>query len=551
LALVSHRTSTRFESRRALATAALLLLAAIAPLGAQAVLTIPPTSTAYERLDALASLGLLDGFIVGQRPISEARAAALYTSAAAKLSTLTPDHRQVAARLLADLRSEIRIAADTDGVTRPKPIRLIERLDAEVVHLDSPDRAVVGDGLGGISARINPLVSGANGRRYSSGWTTAFESLHELSLFDHVGLAVRPRVTSTRDTLGAQQWTAQLQAAYGTLRARNTVVEIGRDYVRFGSGIHGSVLVSDNAPALDMIRVGSVQPFILPGFLRALGPTAANLFVADLGKNQNHPHDQLIGYMVSFLPSPRFEWGVQVIDQMGGQGGPHSTFADRVADLTVLYDPLFLKKNDIAISNKLAGVDLTYRSPSNCFSVYGSGALDDADYRRWRSMFTQDAGYVLGASASCIAAPHAISVTTEFHSTGIRYYEHPQYSSGVTSNETLIGDELGPRAHAGLVRFDALQASGADITLDATVEVRSGNTYRIRNTDANYDNFGFALVSSRPPEQRQRAILQWSSPRKEGVRFSARAGAERVANFDFVPGTRFNSMAGVQLDYRF
>jgi hypothetical protein len=513
----------------------------------QAVLTIPPASVVYERIDALTTLGLLDGVLTGERPLSVSRVARLFREARDNLGRLSPERRRIAERLLRDVQREAHL--DATGAPDARQ-RLLESARLDLLYLDSPTRRVPSDSLGGIVATVNPLVANDDGRSWTNGWNVAVESVHELSLFDRVGLAVRPREAFFRDSLGRRQFAEGLEAAYTTLRLDNVVLEVGRDYVAFGQGVFAGLLVSDNAPALDMVRVANANPFRLPSFLRVFGPVSTDLFVADLGRDQNFPHAKLVGYSASMLPHPRLELGAEVLDNMGGDGAPGASFFGRVEDALVLPIPL-LRKPDLRISNKLAGLNFKYRSPGNCYSVYGNGALDDADYRRIKSTLTQDAGYLLGVSAACLNASRGLSAAVEFQTTGIRYFTHDQFTSGVTSNGTIIGDQLGPRAYGALARFTSLAADGSELTADFDAEIRSGNQFAYHFTDSNFDNFGFRLVASRPPEQRQRVVLGWSSAGEKNVRLTFRGGVERVKNFDFIAGTRVNALAGARVAYSF
>lgn len=508
------------------------------------MLTIPPTSVVYPRLDALASLGLLDAVAQGERPLTDARVAQLYAEASRNLSRLSPARRAYAERLLADVRSAAHLRADGT----PPTVQPLASLRLDALYLDSPARRVPGDSIGRIDATINPLVADDNGRSWRDGSNLALETLHQAALFDHIGVAIRPRFTFVRDTAGRQTVAGRLEAAYATLSAANVVLEVGRDYVGFEQGVTGGLLVSDDAPALDMVRVGSESPFRLPWILRAVGPMSGELFVADLGPHQNYPHAKLIGYALSFMPSKYVELGAEALDQTGGNGAPGASFFGRVEDAMVLPIPV-LRKPDLTFSNKLAGLNVKVRSPNDCLSVYVDGDLDDSDYRRLKSTFLQDGGYVLGASAACLDVRHGIGATAEFHSTGIRYYTHNQFSSGVTYDGDILGDQLGPRGYGGLIRLDAIAPRGGDLSVELAAEIRSGNEFAYRYSNADFANFRFKLIGSRPPEQRQRVTFKWTSAPLDDVRITARGGIERVRNFEFTPGRRFDGLAGVGVEY--
>src|SRR4051794_1151391 len=125
-----------------------LLAALPAALRAQASPPIDPLERVYRDIERLASLGLIDDLVVGQRPFSERRIARLLTEAQSNLARLTSPSAS-------EWASEV-IAADL-GRYSPHPARAFDRIDAEESLLDSPGRPAPSDASGFIDAQINPL----------------------------------------------------------------------------------------------------------------------------------------------------------------------------------------------------------------------------------------------------------------------------------------------------------------------------------------------------------------------------------------------------------
>ena len=272
----------------------------------------------------------------------------------------------------------------------------------------------------------------------------SIESMHTATLGSHVAVTFNPRATAVfPQAIGPQ---AELRVQSGSVNALfgNFSIEAGRDYAVFGQSPTGGLLLSDNAPALDMIRVSNDRPWVVPLVSRLLGPVRGSLFVADLGTDhQLHPHSKLIGYHAAALPSPHLEIGFEVIDAMGGNGGQPATFGDRVLDAIPVVDAL-RTGSDFQFSNKIAGVDLHWRMPAwRGFEFYAEGDADDVDGRNLSRSFLADAGYIFGTSFTCLAECGALGVRAEYHQTGIRYYTHLDYP--IASNGLLLGDPLGPR----------------------------------------------------------------------------------------------------------
>jgi hypothetical protein len=351
---------------------------------------------------------------------------------------------------------------------------------------------------------------------------------------------------------GGHRLTAE--ALYGQLALRNLLVEVGRDHLFYGQGMRASNSVSANAPALDMVKLASDLPFRLPWALRALGPTRASLFVADLGNRQNFPGAKLAGYKFSFAPSPRVEVGVSVIDQMGGRGAPTASFGERLLDLIPLVDPIFYGDRDLQFSNKLAGMDFRFRFPSaRGLEWYVDGMLDDFDHRRIRSSFWEDAGWITGLSLPRLTSDGRLQLGTEFQHTGLRYYQHNQFTTGVTLNSRIIGNALGAKANAGYARLSWDWGTTSSLSLDAAYERRSSDRYRVRVDDVEDKGWRFERIETRPKETRARVSVIWSaelSPTRPRV--LAELGYERVGNFAFVSGQeRNNVLARLGLERRF
>jgi hypothetical protein len=318
--------------------------------------------------------------------------------------------------------------------------------------------------------------------------------------------------------------------------------------------MRGSLSISDNAPGLDMVKLASDLPFRMPWFLRGLGPTRASFFIADLGERQNFPGAKLIGYKFSFLPSRRVEFGVSVSNQMGGRGSPAASFGDRLLDLVPIIDPLALGSRDIQISNKFAGMDVRVRFPAaRGLEWYVDGMLDDFDHRRVWSSFRDDAGWITGISLPRLTDDGRMQVTAEVQRTGIRYYQHGQFRSGVTFDNRIIGNALGSKANAGYARLTWDRGATSSISLDAAYERRSSDRYRVQVNDADESGWRFVRVESRPKETRARATVIWSGELPPArSRLLAEFGYERVGNFAFVRGEERNNLLGrVGVERRF
>jgi hypothetical protein len=183
--------------------------------------------------------------------------------------------------------------------------------------------------------------------------------------------------------------------------------------------------------------------------------------------------------------------------------------------------------------------------------LYGELLFNDFDVRRLGSVLWEDAGHVAGLYLPRLTADGALSGRLEFHHTGIRYYEHHQFTSGQTLRGMLIGDDLGPDALGGYATMRWIATPRQRLELDGAWEQRKHDEYEILPLPI--PEFKFRRTLERPREWRMRALLGWHFlPFQNGVASFAQAGYERTRNFDFVDGVDRNSFLGrIGLEYRF
>jgi hypothetical protein len=515
------------------------LVAYASVIHAQASPFVPLGAPVYRDIDLLTSAGLIDTLAGAARPYTRREIRRLLAEARRKTSE-RGSSMEWAERVVE--RDLARYSGDH---------RTIDYAAVDLALTDSPDRPAPSDFNGSIDAAINPLAAGRGGRPIADGATLGVETMHSLSLGRHVALALSPRLTLEHRRTGGDGFTGgRLQSASATFLFGNLVAEAGRDYVAFGPSPAGGLLLSTSAPSLDMLRVSTQRPAALPWVLRHLGPASGMLVVADLGRDrQIHPHAKLVGYHMAIAPHRNLELGVSVIDETGGQGAPPASFADRVVDAIPIVDA-WRTGSDFQFSNKLAGGDARWRMPSWAgLEVYAEGDLDDLDIRRLRSSLLQDGGLIAGASLDCLVECGRLAATLEYHQTGIRYYTHTEFGSGIQAHGIMLGDPLGPRGIGGYATLEGEVGGMGRLALSSAYEVRSGNRYGSAGQGSHSADFHFVLIERRPAERRTRLVATWTA-RMPGARADlvVSGGAERILNFNFAGAARTTAIG--QLGYR-
>lgn len=517
-----------------------------ASLAAQTTVTVPAQNPVYLSLDRLIASGLVEVGMVGQRPFSRREIARIVASASAAAATHgAPEATQ---RLIARLEAEFAADLRPDGAVEKRQVQA--RWAAQLLGVDSPARTIPNDPVNKIDAAVNPILQGRAGRTFVNGANLEFEA--DIAARAHPNLAVQAR---PRLLLGAEHRTSSargsIEALSATTMFRNIRVDVGRQQLVWGQGMEGGLLGSSSGRALDMVRFSTEAPFTLGSLFRYLGPMRGAVYIADLGGRQNHPHAAVIAYKLSGHPFVRrFELSGFVLGQQLGKGAPRATAWDHIADMIPVFK-YTLPDNTAQFSNKFAGWDWRVRIPELWgMQLYVEHAFDDMDPRRWKSTLWEDGGHIAGVSVARLDAPGALSAAVEYHHTGLRYYEHAEYTSGLTFNGTLIGDPLGPKADGGYLRVVHDAGGSRTARVDFAVERRRGDLIDAISTQPDEADFHFVVVQYFPVEWRYRAALSWrvaSSSRAVSVE----TAVERVRNFGFVDARdRTNLLLGVRLESR-
>src|SRR4029077_4278171 len=126
----------------------------------------------------------------------------------------------------------------------------------------------------------------------------------------------------------------RLLEASVSLTLRNIQFSFGKQSSWLGPGESGSLLMSDNAEPISMLRIDNTSPFRVPLLSRLLGPARAEFFLGELsglqwfyqppslyGPNVS-PQPFIHGTKVSFKPTPNLEFGLGLTAMFGGPGLP-------------------------------------------------------------------------------------------------------------------------------------------------------------------------------------------------------------------------------------
>lgn len=338
-----------------------------------------------------------------------------------------------------------------------------------------------------------------------------FES--EARLGRYALLNVRP-LLQVRETAGDS-----LRLLHGTVAVGLGPLELsaGRQSLWWGQGRHGSLVLTDNARPLDMLRLTNPQPATLPWIFRYLGPVRFDLFLSSLERDRVVPEPYFGGLRLNIKPASWLELGASRTVLFGGKGRPDVGFDDF---LTIVGGNNLSGEEDT--SNQLAAVDFRLRlAPLWGAELYGEmGGEDEADLLGFIPFVAKKA-VLAGLYLPRIEPSGRLSLRLEYADTdyegnGPVWYRHGIYRSGYVYQERLLGHHAGGDASDLFVELKAFLPR--DITLSASFDAERRG------------------VSGPLQEKHNMPSLDVEWAASPALRLHAGYSFDRVRNFAFVAG---------------
>ncbi|MEP6999391.1 MAG: capsule assembly Wzi family protein [bacterium] len=534
-----------FRCVRALASASFLLVVLTSASGAQGTGLVASSDLAYADIERLSELGVLDSTVIGQRPYSRREIARIAGVARARLNGRDARFERVSSFAEGLVRRLERFNGAADGGSSDGDIALIDGLTLSFVSTDANRRGFPAPHSKPVEATIDPLAQRRLGMPAVRGETGSLEISHRIEPTSWLALQARERFEYRRpnDTT-LKKDTGELLLASLRARIGNLAITVGRQQLTWSQSEGDGLFLASDAPALDQVVLSADHPFVLPWFLRKLGPTQATLAIAELGPSAIRSHSKLLTYKLSIQPSNAVELGGTFMNHYGGVGGRKSNFSDRLIDFLPFVD-VFRTHNYVDTtrtfdvdSDKLLGVDGRVRLDAlGGTMLTGELLIDDFDPHRIPKLLT---GY--GSQTFAIILPHlgtpALSAKLSAKHLGILTYTHGELRDGIASRGRLLGDELGPdaKSYSALVRLAS--STGMRLEVEGRSNIYSNASYNSFYPDPGKSKFVVQKIATRPDELRDLVFATLILQPSEGVALTMRGGAERIRNADFLGGRR-------------
>jgi hypothetical protein len=477
------------------ATACLAAASALAAAPSRASPNVPLDDPAYDQLDQLALVGALPPFRGGFVPLTEARLHELAPDAPALPAGwwIRPIGR---AALRATVAKED--ARGYSTAARPRNIAGTLALSCEEQEGrpcgHTLDLAAEIDAAGGYGA-----------------WAAG-------------AVRLGARTGSERDASELAVERAYVNVELGPIAA-----EVGRDVLALGPATPTRVGWSPNAPPLDHLRLSGARPLALSRRVRA----SVVYILGRLAGPQTYPDDLVSIARAQVDLYDRVELGAMQLLQLGGDGAPSFGLWDFVLEHVRRRDPSAGPSDS---SNRRVGLDVAARIAGLGGARIAYQLMFEDLRKEFASALRYDADHVLTVQTRWL--------TVEWQRTGVRAYEHTPRFTGLTSGGRIVGDPLGPDAHAVFV--------GGRIAIARGVAMPWIEVARFASDTYEFLNPGPVVRTARgPAELRFRIGARARVPIGRDLELAPEAALEDVERASFVPGARhINAMLRAVLVWR-
>jgi Capsule assembly protein Wzi/PAP2 superfamily len=373
------------------------------PTGGQVSAFVPLESWVYPAIERLAAEGYVRTDMLGMRPWTREECARLIDEAEDSINAQEKDPPGEVARTMSTLEREFAGELGSGGGSGLELTSLYTR----VMGISGPPltdgfhfgQTIVNDNgrpyeeganaVAGFTAEAlaGPFVAYVNGEyQHAPGAAALPEAARQV-----IATADQLPVPPASRTPGVDRFDPV--EAYVAMGFHNWQISFGKQELWWSPGENGSLIYSDNAEPVEMLRITRVSPFKLPSIFGLMGPIRTEFFVGRLGGYQFIFHQGTLGLIgqwgesladqpmihgekISFKPTPNLEFGFDRTTIFAGAGYPLTAGS--------FFRSLFSTSNEVAgtpnkAGDRQAGFDMSYRLPGlrNWVTFYVESFTDD------------------------------------------------------------------------------------------------------------------------------------------------------------------------------
>ncbi|NCO52771.1 MAG: capsule assembly Wzi family protein [Deltaproteobacteria bacterium] len=426
--------------------------------------SLPLNSWVYSAFDRLAASGAVQSSLSGNRPYTRSEAARLVVEAEVHL---LPDrgasdiNQKLITRLKKEFADDIQATSPSAAKSYFKPITQVAlRYDYRDGQPTTIPRT---------NARQFALDYNNQGKDYSENHNAELGLISELRFSDWFLFSWQPYLSYLENN------DSQAESHFGTRYSKLALqlfafeFSVGRQPLWWGRGRHGSLVLSNNAEPLDMLRVTNPSPIILPWIFGLLGPARLDVFWSRLETERRVAEPYFAGMRIDVKPLPWFELGASRCVIFGGEGRPH---VDASEFVTILTGKNLSGGEDT--SNSVAAVDFRLHLPFlwNAEFYAEIGGEDEAGY--WIANMAS----LVGLYLPVIEPSGRLSLRLEYadlssiDNNSPVWYRHGIYRSGYTYKGKILGHHVGGGAEDRYIALDWWLTERVQVTLGYDEEKR-------------------------------------------------------------------------------
>ena len=470
------------------------------------------------KYDAIERLSLATGenTVLNTRPISRLEMAKMVLRAADRVEVDDEYYKVLLKRLEEDLSEEIKGLKDgISGEFSVKPLRWVR---AKAVHTDSPVQIENDYGFKGGNLSIRGEAS-TSGRWGSIGYELRPQyNLYKAEAKDEV-----------EDKL-------DIHSGYVVAWLKNIEIEIGRDALWWGPGRRGNWVLTNNAPAFEMIKLSNAVTTTPPLPLSFMGNTRVTALLGKISKQTVNYIDNgipvtdnkeplFVGGRLDFSPSRYIELGVSQGVELIDRGGSGYSFDYISKTFIPTYGSNEEEDTSGPVANRVTAFDVSLNMGGDHNLMKELGLKGMKVYWTWggetmvsdeltklpRTCFTSNLfGLYLDNGRTELSMEYSTSFDAK-----VSWYDHYQFTEGYRNEGFVLGhtqgagnrkdmflsishpltDSIVPRLHferkdwhSGGGQVSVENDFGLSIDLFGKRGEKIGISYEYRDSDSNASN---------------------------------------------------------------
>jgi len=399
---------------------------------------VPLRHWSYDAIEKLAIAGLCDISNIGARPVSRVKMAYIVKSAVDISRDYEKDidwaEQEYFETLLYNLVDEFREELVTIGV------------DVASVDEDGPREYVFGKPELKVEkayAKLDSdtrLFENKDGWKLRDGFNLRVKIREWAKAANFFAIAITPGIRYSPDDTDIDIEEGGIRFSHPSF---NMELSAGRSPMWWGPGFRGTLLLSDNAFPLDMVKWNNIYPFRLPFILRKIGRFNAQMFISRLEDNRAVPNAFITGWRLDYTPWNFLKFGFGHILMHGGKGVKKLGFADFWSSASLVFSAA---GGGTEIENHIISGDIQlFIRDIDRFLPIATGAKI---YTEWggedeAGNIPIDLASITGIYLSDVFKIPGFDGKIEFAKLNRIWYTHFKYASGYTHRGSVIGHFLG------------------------------------------------------------------------------------------------------------